>query len=153
MSVAERVADVWNGFLGRVRHRDAEGLEAGDRHDFGEFSGHRHCLVVTYRRSGEAVPTPVWFGIADERIYFRSEERVGKIKRIRANEHVLVAPCDGRGRPLGSGVEARARILPAEEEERAETAIQSNFGLGRRVYESAAMSVGPTGVYVEVTAV
>ena len=84
MSVAERVADAWNGFLGRIRHRDAQGLEAGDRHDFGEFSGHRHCLVVTYRRSGEAVPTPVWFGIADERIYFRSEERVGKIKRIRA---------------------------------------------------------------------
>jgi uncharacterized protein len=153
MSVAERVADVWNGFLGRIRHRDAAALEAGDGHDFGEFSGHRHCLVVTYRRSGEPVPTPVWFGIVDERIYFRSEERVGKIKRIRANDRVLVAPCDGRGKPLGSGVEARARILSAEEEERAEAAIQSNFGIGRRVYESAAMSVGPTGVYVEVTAV
>ena len=152
MSVAERVADVWNGFLGRIRHRDAEKLEAGDRHDFGEFAGHRHCLVVTYRRSGEPVPTPVWFGIADERIYFRSEERVGKIRRIRANDRVLVAPCDGRGKPLGSGVEARARVLPGEEEERAEAAIQSNFGVGRRVYESAAMSVGPTGVYVEVTA-
>jgi uncharacterized protein len=153
MSVAERVADVWNGFLGGIRHRDAAGLEAGDRHDFGEFPGHKHCLVVTYRRSGEAVPTPVWFGIADDRIYFRSEERVGKIRRIRANDRVLVAPCDSRGKPLGSGVEARARILPAEQEERAEAAIQSNFGLGRRVYESAAMSVGPTGVYVEVTAV
>ena len=153
MSIAERVADVWNGFLGRVRHRDAEKLEAGDRHDFGEFDGRRHCLVVTYRRSGEAVPTPVWFGIADGRIYFRSEERVGKIKRIRANDRVLVAPCDGRGKPLGSGVEAHARVLPAEEEERAETAIQSNFGLGRRMYEGVAMSAGPKGVYVEVSAV
>ena len=153
MSVAERVADVWNGFLERIRHRDAAGVEAGDRHDFGEFPGRKHCLVVTYRRSGEAVPTPVWFGIADDKIYFRSEERVGKIKRIRANDRVLVAPCDSRGKPLGSGVEARARILPAQEEEGAEAAIQSNFGIGRRVYESAAMSVGPTGVYVEVTAV
>jgi uncharacterized protein len=152
MSVAERFADAWNGFLGRIRHRDAEKLEVGDRHDFDEFPGHKYCLVVTYRRSGEAVPTPVWFGIDGGKIYFRSEERVGKIKRIRANEKVLVSPCDGRGKPLGSGVEASARVLPAEEEERAEEAIQSNFGLGRRVYESAAMSVGPTGVYVEVTA-
>ena len=153
MSVAERFADVWNGFLGRIRHRDAEGLEAGERHDFGEFPGHKHCLVVTYRRSGEPVPTPVWFGIADERIYFRSEERVGKIKRIRANERVLVSPCDSRGRPLGEGVEARARILPAAEEERAEEAIQSNFGAGRRMYEGVAMNLGPKGVYVEVTPV
>ena len=153
MSIAERYADLWNGFLGRIRHRDAEGVKAGDRHDFGEFGGHRHCLVVTYRRSGEAVPTPVWFGIADEKIYFRSEERVGKIKRIRGNERVLVSPCDSRGKPKGEGVEARARILPPEEEERAEQAIQSNFGGGRRMYESVAMRFGPEGVYVEVTAV
>jgi uncharacterized protein len=151
MSVAERFADLWNGFLGRIRHREAGGLEGSDRHDFGEFTGHKHCLVVTYRRSGEAVPTPVWFGIADEKVYFRSEERVGKIKRIRANDRVLVAPCDSRGKPLGEGVEARARILPAAEEERAEEAIQSNFGVGRRMYEGVAMSLGPRGVYVEVT--
>jgi hypothetical protein len=32
----------------------------------------------------------------------------------------------------------------------AERAIQSNFGLGRRMYEGVAMSVGPEGVYIEV---
>jgi hypothetical protein len=151
MSVAERFADVWNGFLGRIRHRDAKTLKAGVRHDFGEFSGHKHCLVVTFRRSGEAVPTPVWFGMDGGRIYFRSEKRAGKIKRIRANERVLVSPCDSRGKPLGEGVEARAGILPGAEEEHAETAIQSNFGVGRRMYEGVAMNLGPKGVYVEVT--
>ncbi len=153
MSLAERYADLWNGFLGRIRHRDAKKLTAGNRHDFDEFSGHRHCLVVTYRGSGEPVPTPVWFGVADDRIYFRSEERVGKIKRIRGNDRVLVSPCDSRGKPRGEGVEARARILPPDQEEHAEQAIQSNFGGGRRMYESVAMRFGPEGVYVEVTAV
>ena len=153
MTVAERVSDVWNGFLGRVRHPAADDLKAGSRHDFDQFRGRKHCLVVTYRRSGEAVPTPVWFGIAEDKIYFRSEERVGKIKRIRGNSRVLVSPCDSRGKPRGEGVEAQARLLPKEEEEHAEQAIQSNFGPGRRMYESVAMKFGPEGVYVEVTAV
>jgi PPOX class probable F420-dependent enzyme len=153
MSVAERVSDVWNRLLGSIRHPDAGKLEAGARHDFEEFSGHKHCLVVTYRRSGEPVPTPVWFGIADGKLYFRSEERVGKIKRIRANNRVLVSPCDSRGKPRGEGVEAQARILPPEEGEHAEQAIQSNFGGGRRMYEAVAMKFGPEGVYVEVTAI
>jgi PPOX class probable F420-dependent enzyme len=152
MSVAERVSDVWNRFTDRIRHTEADRMTAGDRHDFEDFSGHKHCLVVTYRRSGEPVPTPVWFGIADGRLYFRSEERVGKIKRIRGNNRVLVSPCDSRGKPRGEGVEAEARILPPQEEERAEQAIQSNFGAGRRMYETVAMKFGPDGVYVEVTA-
>jgi uncharacterized protein len=153
MSVAERVSDAWNRFTGSIRHPDADRLTAGDRHDFEEFPGHKHCLVVTYRRSGEPVPTPVWFGIADGKLYFRSEERVGKIKRIRRDGAVLVAPCDSRGKPKREGVKATARILPSDEEERAEAAIQDNFGLGRRMYEGVAMNLGPAGVYVEVTPV
>jgi uncharacterized protein len=106
--------------------------------------------VVTFRRSGEPVPTPVWAGVADGNVYFRSEKRVGKVKRIRSTPRVLVAPCDSRGKPLGEAVEGRARILPVAEEERAEAAIQSNFGLGRRMYEGVAMNLGPEGVYVEI---
>jgi len=96
------------------------------------------------------MPTPVWFGLADGKVYFRTEERVGKVRRIRANDRVLVGPCDSRGKPLGPAVEGRARILPAGEEARAESAIQANFGLGRRVYKGVAGS-GPRFVYVEVT--
>jgi len=150
MSAAERVSDVWNGFLGRIRHPAASRLEGGARHDLEEFRGHKHCLVVTYRRSGEAVPTPVWFGIADGKLFFHSEERVGKIKRIRGNDRVLISPCDSRGKPLGTGVEAKARVLSLDEEGRAEAAIQANFGLGRRIYGAVATRFGPDGVYVEV---
>ncbi len=153
MSLAERVSDVWNAFLGRIRHPAAGLLEVGERRDLEEFRGHKHCLVVTYRRSGEAVPTPVWFGIAAGNLYFHSEERVGKVKRIRNNGRVLISPCDSRGKPLGAGIEARARVLRLDEEERAEAAIQSNFGLGRRIYGAVATKFGPDGVYVEVSPV
>jgi len=98
------------------------------------------------------MPTPVWFGLDGEELYFRSEERVGKVKRIRANPRVLVAPCDNRGKPLGPAAEGRARILDLDAEPAAEAAIQANFGLGRKLYEGVAMNAGPKGVYVEVTA-
>jgi uncharacterized protein len=133
MSVAERVADGWNGFMGRIRHPAASEVTEATATGFAHFDGHKHCLLVTFRRSGEPVPTPVWFGLEGGRVYARSEERVGKVKRIRANPRVLVAPCDNRGKPAGSAAEGRARILAPEEEAAAERAIQSNFGLGRKL--------------------
>jgi uncharacterized protein len=151
VSVAERASDAWSAFLGRIRHPDAEHVRVGSRGDFGEFRRHKHCLVVTYRRSGEAVPTPVWFGLADGRIYFRTEERAGKTRRIRASGRVLLAPCDNRGKPLRPAVAGHARIMSPENEPHAESAIQANFGLGRHLYELMAMNLGPKGVYIEVT--
>jgi uncharacterized protein len=149
LTLAERVSDGWNAFLGRIRHPESATVTEARTNGFDHLAG-KHCLVVSFRRSGEPVPTPVWFGRRDGRVYFRSEERVGKVKRIRANPRVLVAPCDSRGKPVGSAAEGRARILPANEEGAAEAAIQANFGVGRRMYEGVAMSAGPPGVYVEV---
>ena len=151
MSVAESVSNGWNAFLGRIRHPSAGDVSSAETTGFGHLDGHKHCLVVSFRRSGEPVPTPIWFGRDGDRAYFRSEERVGKIKRIRANPRVLLAPCDSRGKPRGPAAEGRARVLPAERERAAEAAIQANFSLGRRMYEGVAMNLGPEGVYVEVS--
>jgi uncharacterized protein len=151
MSAAEWFSDRWNGLLGRIRHPSAGEVTAPEAEGFDHLGGHKHCLVVTFRRSGESVPTPVWFGLEGGRVYFRSEERVGKVKRIRANPRALIAPCDGRGKPLGPAAEGRARILAHEDEAAAEKAIQANFGMGRKVYEGIAMNMGPEGVYVEVS--
>ena len=151
MSFAEKVSDGWNGFLGRIRHRSASEVTEAETTGFEHLESHKHCLLVTFRRSGDAVPTPVWFGLSGDKVYARSEERAGKVKRIRANPRVLVAPCDSRGKPLGPAAEGRARILSAADEELAERAIQANFGLGRKMYEGVAMNVGPEGVYIEVT--
>ncbi len=151
MSVAERVGDGWNAFLGRIRHPQAAEVTSAETTGFDHLAGGKHCLLVTFRRSGEPVQTPVWFGLAGGKVYARSEARVGKVKRIRATPRVLVAPCDNRGKPKGPAAEGRARILAPEEEPTAEQAIQSNFGVGRRMYEGVAMNLGPEGVYIEVT--
>jgi uncharacterized protein len=102
---------------------------------FEHLRGRKHALLVTYRRSGEPVPTAVWFGLADGRLYVRTEAQAGKIKRIRRESRVLVAPCSMRAKPLGPAAEGRARVLPESEWGAAEAAIHANYGLGRRIYE------------------
>ena len=114
--------------------------------------GHKYCLLVTYKRRGEAVPTPVWFGLADGKLYVRSEANVAKVKRIRNDLHVRVAPCTARGKPLGPPAEGQARVLDEPSDEaKAEAALQANYGLGRKVYEGAGGALGVKAVYLEIT--
>jgi hypothetical protein len=147
-----RRLDLQNRFYDLVRSRAAKrAAEHSAPGRFDHLSGHKYCLVVTFKRDGAAVPTPVWFGQDDEgRLYFRTGADVAKVRRIRNNPRVLIAPCGVRGKPLGPSVEGMARVLAAGDRQRAETAIQSNYGLGRRLYESAADAVGGDEAYVEV---
>lgn len=118
---------------------------------FEHLLGHKYCLLVTYRRSGEAVPTPVWFGLDDRKLYARSERDVAKVKRIRNDPRVRVAPCTVRGKPLGPPAEGRARVLDEpEDEQKAEVALSANYGLGRTVYERAGDALGAETVYLEI---
>jgi uncharacterized protein len=153
MSVTERISGTWNKGLLAIRHPKAfEATEPTAGATIDDLRGKKYALLVTFRRSGEGVPTPVWFGIGpDGRSYFRSEANVGKVKRIRAEPRVLIGPCNSRGKPDGPMLEARARVLPAEENERAEAAIQSNYGIGRKVYEKGADATSLELVYVEVS--
>jgi PPOX class probable F420-dependent enzyme len=140
----------------RMRHRgawtSATAEPVSPARGFELLRGRKYCLLTTFRRSGEPVPTPVWFGLdEDGRLYFHSEASVGKVKRIRANPRVRVAPCDVRGKPLGPPAEGDARVLAAGEEEHAERAIAANYGLGRRVYERLGERVARVDmVYVAV---
>jgi PPOX class probable F420-dependent enzyme len=131
--------------------RAREAAESASREgSLDALEGHKYCLVTTYRKSGEPVPTPLWFGLADGRLYFRTYADAAKIRRIRNNPRVLVGPCDPRGKPKGELVEARARIVGDEEREQAERAVQSNYGLFRRLYR-AGFSGRVEDAYVEVT--
>ena len=120
---------------------------------FEHLRGHKYCLLVTYKRSGEAVPTPVWFGLGERKLYVRSEADAAKVKRLRNDPKVRVAPCTVRGRPLGPPAEGLARVLEVPgEQDAAEAALQGNYGLGRRIYERAGGALGVDTVYLEVTA-
>lgn len=108
--------------------------------------------MVTFRRSGEAVPTPMWFGLQGERIYVRSLADAGKVKRVRRDPHVRVAPCTLRGRPTGPFAEGFGRILLAEDTDAAEVALDRHYGAKRRLFEGLGDKLGVQTVYIEITA-
>jgi PPOX class probable F420-dependent enzyme len=155
MALGQRLAAISNRFYDRMRHRDAYAAARGPATagSFEALRGHKYCLLVTYKRSGDAIPTPVWFGLGDDgRLYVRTETAAAKVKRISHDARARVAPANVRGKPVGPVAEGTARVLAAEEHDRAERALQSNYGLGRRIYEGVA--TGPLAVattYLEVT--
>ena len=85
--------------------------------------------LTTFRKSGAAVVTPVWFAEANGKLYGTTGFQAGKLKRIRNNPKVTVAPCTVSGKPLGDAVEAKARILPPEEFQLANNALKRKYGL------------------------
>lgn len=91
---------------------------------FEAFAGRKYLNLETFRKSGEGVHTPVWFAEALPEVpgaaplYVYTIGNTGKLKRIRNNARVRIAPCDMRGRLLGEWMEARAEILDGGEAEK-----------------------------------
>src|SRR5574340_863432 len=90
---------------------------------FATFAGHKYLNLETFRKSGEGVKTPVWFAAdpktdlaSDEaRLYAYTIGNSGKVKRLRNNGRVRIAPCDMRGKLLGEWVDARAELVAGAE--------------------------------------
>ena len=143
-----------NRFYDRIRHPSARLLAGEERtvSGFEHLREHKYCLLVTYKRGGEPVPTPVWFGLAGGALYVRSDADAAKVRRIRNDPRARVAPCTSRGKPLDPPAEGRARVLDQQSEsDVAEAALRANYGLGRRIYEGASEALGTKTVYLEVT--
>ena len=80
----------------------------------GAFAGledEDHVSLATFRRSGEAVPTALWFGLHEGALYARSQAAAGKMKRIHNGSAVQVAGCDAAGVVSGPWIDGTARIL------------------------------------------
>jgi PPOX class probable F420-dependent enzyme len=86
---------------------------------FAPFARQQTVLLTTFRRDGTPVKTPVNIAVDGDRAFIRSWDSAGKVKRIRNNPEVAIAPCTARGRPTGPPMSARARILTCQESARA----------------------------------
>jgi hypothetical protein len=70
-----------------------------------------YVSLVTFRRTGAEVATPVWIAGSNSRYYVFSEGRAGKVKRLRNNSAVRLAECDFRGRVRGEWHDGVAAIV------------------------------------------
>ncbi len=91
----------------------------------------KYIALTTFRKNGQAVATPVWFGEEDGRLFVMTRSIFGKYKRIRNNPQLRVAPCSIRGAVTGPEFAATARILPVEDHARARKAINRKYWAAR----------------------
>jgi len=150
MGLIDRLAKASDKFYDRMRSADADSVaDADPTGSIDDLKGRKYCVLVSYRKNGQAMPSPLWFGTADGRLYFQTSPDGFKVKRIRNNPEVRVAPCTSRGKPVGPPFIGKARVVPDSEASVAEHAVQSNYGIGRKIYTLFSGTVD--SVYVEVT--
>jgi|SRR5258708_30626947 hypothetical protein len=96
-----------------------------------EIRGQKYISLTTFRKNGEKVATPVWFGEDGDKLYVMTRSDMGKTKRIRNNPQVRVAPSSIRGKVIGPEFPASARILSAQEHTHAREAINRKYWMAR----------------------
>jgi len=102
---------------------------------FANLDREKYMSLTTFRKTGEAVITPVWFAESKGTIYVGTGVNAGKLKRIRHTERVALAACTMSGKVTGSEIEGKARVVsePLEKSE-AEAALSKKYGLTRSLY-------------------
>lgn len=102
---------------------------------FAAFTGKKYLNLETFKKNGEGVRTPVWFvadpatnvDSPDAKLYVYTVGVSGKVKRIRNNPRVRIAPSDARGKVLGEWIEARAEIVTGAEAERGTQLLNGKY--------------------------
>jgi PPOX class probable F420-dependent enzyme len=100
---------------------------------FDSLKGEKYISLETYRKTGRPVRTPVWFADEGGLIYIYSLGNAGKVKRIRNNPHAQIAACDMRGNIHGRWIAVQARIVDAEEAERAHRLLRQKYGFPKAI--------------------
>ena len=96
-----------------------------------EIHRQKYISRASFRKNGNPVYTPIWFGERDDKLYVMTRSDSGKYKRIRNNPKVRIAPCTMRGNITGPEFAATARILPSEDWPRASETIKRKYWLAR----------------------
>ena len=104
-------------------------------------------LLTTFRKSGISVPTTMWFAHEHSKLYMVTGRTTGKIKRIRNNGHILLAPCDLMGRVLGPQIEGYAHELPPVQHAHADALLASKYGAQ---YEMDSSSEEDEETFIEI---
>lgn len=117
---------------------------------FANLEGAQYMRLTTYRKDGEPVHTHVFFAQEDEHLYVTTRLDAGKVKRIRQNAQVEVAPCDKQGVLTGPVVEGAARMLNEVEGKFANQALTHKYGIRKRLFTLKHQMTGGHMVFLEI---
>jgi PPOX class probable F420-dependent enzyme len=97
------------------------------------FARQKTVAVTTYKRDGAPVATPVSVAVAGSHAYIRSYEKAWKVRRIRNNPRVALAPCTALGKPAGPAIGLHARRLQGAEATNAARILARKYPMLHRI--------------------
>ena len=94
------------------------------------FRDQKYVNLETFKRDGRGVQTPVWFVLRESgAFYIYTEAGSWKVKRIRRNPRVRIAPCGVRGALRGAWESGTATIVSGDEEREASRLLDQKYFL------------------------
>ncbi|OBB57150.1 hypothetical protein A5757_21240 [Mycobacterium sp. 852013-51886_SCH5428379] len=101
--------------------------------DLDSLGAEKFLSLTTFKRSGEAVATPLWVIGEAGRLVFWTPAESWKVKRVRRDARVTVVPCS-RGGKVAPGVQpvaGRAELVEdAAEVDRTQGLFRKKYGVG-----------------------
>jgi PPOX class probable F420-dependent enzyme len=119
-----------------------------------QFAAAKYISLETFRKTGTGVRTPVWFAAdpaAPQKFYVYSEADAGKVKRIRNNAHVRVAPCNMRGIVRGAWVDGQARLIDGAEADKGQDLLRGKYGWMKRTGDFFSRVMGHKQALLQIT--
>jgi PPOX class probable F420-dependent enzyme len=90
----------------------------------------QYLNLATFRKTGVAVETPVWFAKEGDTLYAFSTRDAGKVKRLRNSSRARIAPCTVTGKVTGDWVDAEGLLLDEKiGKDVAHKALKRKYGL------------------------
>jgi PPOX class probable F420-dependent enzyme len=99
----------------------------------------KYVSLITFRKSGEPVRSPVWFvqfGENPNSYGVITETDAGKVKRIRANSKIEVQVCDVKGgvKPDAAKFSGTARLVTGDQAVAVRKAISKRYRLTYKLF-------------------
>ncbi|HEX7433052.1 MAG TPA: PPOX class F420-dependent oxidoreductase [Anaerolineaceae bacterium] len=118
-----------------------------------QLNKQQYLNLETVRKNGVTIRTPVWFVRDSETVYIRTMANSGKVKRIRNNGQVAIAPCKMDGVPLGDWFPAVAREVKDDDiAKKVDHLLNQKYGLMKTLFGLASKLQGRRNTILEVKA-
>ncbi len=99
------------------------------------FKNQQYLNLETFRKTGMGVKTPVWFVEVKDELCFITEAESAKVKRMRNNPSVKVAPCKMDGTVIGDWAPATIRFMLEDEINEVDRLYNRKYGLIKLLFE------------------
>jgi PPOX class probable F420-dependent enzyme len=97
--------------------------------------GDEHFVSLsTFRKSGEAVSTPVWIARDGDTLLVTTPDETGKVKRLRNSPRVTLVPSGRMGKVADGAVPVEATATMEPETERLSQIFREKYGMEYRIF-------------------